>query len=88
MSFSINVQHKLGQMWRHIATRLPALLRFFYLTGFFERKFTKTSCVWRDCCLTRISKQLAAISQTSAVGLFVKTNFLTQIRNRRCLIML
>jgi hypothetical protein len=67
MSVNINVQHKLGQMWRHIATRLPVVLRFFILRVFFERKFTKTSCVWRDCGLAHISSQLAAITQTSAV---------------------
>jgi hypothetical protein len=91
MSVNINFQYKLGQMWRHIATRLPVELWFFILRVFFffERKFTKTSCVWRVSVLTRISSQLADISQTtSAVGLFVKTNFLTQIRNRLCVIML
>ena len=57
--------------------------------GFFERKFTKTSCVWRVCGLTRISSRLADISQaTSDVGLFVETNFLTHIRSRFYRIML
>lgn len=61
-------------MWRHTTTRLPVDLRFFILRGFFERKFTKTSCVWRVCNFTHISKLLADISQLT-FRMLIEINF-------------
>lgn len=89
MSVNINVQYKLGQMWRHIATRLPVVLRFFILRFFFwaevYQNFLRvawlrlnTYCFFTTCCyFTAVSRRSVRENQ-----------LLTQIRNRCSLIML